>query len=240
VYVSSDAATDTIWKQQGDATAQIWASPDARIVGGPAISPDGHRLAFSAKQGVQALLYIVNADGTDARVVAKSLEWQDAPSWAPDGRSITVAALDRGVPRLFNVAVDGRPPARFGPEQALDPVWSPDGRFVVFSGPDIGTKFPVKAVGADGSAYPFPNLSLSRGGRHLRFLPGHRALLVLNGELRHKNLWSIDLETGAERQLTNVAPDFDVRDFDISPDGRQVVLERAQAHSEIVLLDLPR
>jgi hypothetical protein len=40
--------------------------------------------------------------------------------------------------------------------------------------------------------------------------------------------------------LTNLPPDFDVRDFDISTDGREVVLERVQEHSEVVLLDLPR
>ena len=33
----------------------------------------------------------------------------------------------------------------------------------------------------------------------------------------------------------NLAPDFD-----ISPDGREVVLERGQEHSDVVLLDLPR
>jgi hypothetical protein len=55
-----------------------------------------------------------------------------------------------------------------------------------------------------------------------------------------RNLWLIDLETGAERQLTNLTPDFDIRDFDISPDGREVVLERAQERSDVVLLDLPR
>jgi hypothetical protein len=58
--------------------------------------------------------------------------------------------------------------------------------------------------------------------------------------LNAKDLWWIDLATGAEHQLTNLAPDFEVQDFAISPDGREVVLQRAQAHSEIVLLDLPR
>jgi hypothetical protein len=81
---------------------------------------------------------------------------------------------------------------------------------------------------------------LSRGGRHLRFLPGRRALVMLKGDLRHKDLWWIDLETGAEHQLISLAPDFEVRDFDLSPDGREVVLERVQAHSEIVQLDLTR
>jgi hypothetical protein len=50
----------------------------------------------------------------------------------------------------------------------------------------------------------------------------------------------MDPETGAERQLTNVPGDFDIRDFDISPDGREVVLERVQERSDIVLLDLAR
>ncbi|MGH9711389.1 MAG: hypothetical protein ACRD37_12665, partial [Candidatus Acidiferrales bacterium] len=68
-------------------------------------------------------------------------------------------------------------------------------------------------------------------------LPGG-ALVLLRGEIHHKNLWLIDLQTGAERQLTNLTPDFDIRDFDISPDGREVVLERVQDRSDVVLLDL--
>ena len=39
--------------------------------------------------------------------------------------------------------------------------------------------------------------------------------MLLRGEIQHKDLWLIDLDTGAERQLTNLAPDFDIRDFDI-------------------------
>jgi dipeptidyl aminopeptidase/acylaminoacyl peptidase len=62
----------------------------------------------------------------------------------------------------------------------------------------------------------------------------------LRGDIQHKNLWLIDLDTGAERQLTNLPPEFDIRDFDISPDGREVVLERVQERSDLVLLDLPK
>ena len=64
--------------------------------------------------------------------------------------------------------------------------------------------------------------------------------MLLRGEIQHKDLWLIDLETGAQRQLTNLTPDFDIRDFDISPDGHEVVLERVQERSDVVLLDLPR
>jgi hypothetical protein len=40
--------------------------------------------------------------------------------------------------------------------------------------------------------------------------------------------------------LTNFTPDFEIRDFDISQDGREVVLERVQEQSDIVSVDLPR
>ncbi len=182
----------------------------------------------------------MQADGTNARIVADSLDLQGAPAWAPDGQSITSAADDHGVPHLFRVPIDGRSPAPFVQEYSVDPAWAPDGRFVVYSGPDIGTTFSVKAVTAEAAPHPLPALTLTRGARHLAFLPGGRALVLLRGEIQHKNLWLIDLETGAERQLTNLPPDFDIRDFDISPDGREVVLERVQERSDVVLLDLPR
>jgi hypothetical protein len=85
-----------------------------------------------------------------------------------------------------------------------------------------------------------PSLTLTRGARHLVFLSGGRELVILRGEIQHKDLWLIDLVTGAERQLTHLAPEFDIRDFDISPDGRDVVLERVQDRSNVVLLDLSR
>ena len=60
--------------------------------------------------------------------------------------------------------------------------------------------------------------------------------MLLKGDIQHKNLSVIDLKSGAERQLTNLPSDFDIHDFDISPDAREAVLERVQERSDIVLL----
>ena len=98
----------------------------------------------------------------------------------------------------------------------------------------------MKAVTTEAVAHPLPALTLTRGARHVTFLPGRRALVYLRGDIRHKDLWLIDLETGAERQLTNLTPDFDIGDFDVSPDGREMVLERVQEDSDVLLLDLPK
>jgi serine/threonine protein kinase len=240
LYVSATGTSESIWKFANGTGAELWNGQGARVFGGPAISPDGRSIAFSVRQHGQALLYLMRADGTNARIVTDSLDLQGAPAWAPDGQSITSAAEDQGVPHLFRMPVDGRSPAVFVKEYSVDPAWAPDGRFVVYSGPDIGTTFSVKAVTAGGAAHPLPTLTLTRGARHLAFLPGGRGLVLLRGEIQHKNLWLVDWQTGAERRLTNLTPDFDIRDFDISQDGREVVLERVQERSDVVLLDLPR
>ena len=240
LYVSATGTGESIWKLANGTGTELWSGQGAQIFGGPAISLDGRYIVFSVRQHGQRLLYVMQADGTNARIVTDSLDLQGAPAWAPDGQSITSAADDHGVPRLFRVPIDGRSPALLVQEYSVDPVWAPDGRFVVYSGPDIGTTFSVKAVTTEAVARPLPALTLTRGARHLTFLRGGRALVFLRGEIQHKDLWLIDMETGTEQQLTHFAPDFHIRDFDISPDGREVVLERVQERSDVVLLDLPQ
>lgn len=240
VYLSSSGAGESVWKLFNGTANELWNSPGAQLVGAPAISPDGSQIAFCVRQDQRAFLYAIRSDGTNPRVVTDSLDLEGSPAWAPDGQSITTAANEKGVPHLFRVPLNGGSPVRLAADYSLNPVWAPDGRFVIYSGPDIGTTFSVRAVTPESAPLPLPAFTLTRGGRHFAFLSGGRELVVLRGEIQHKNLWLIDLNTGGERQLTNLPPDFDVRDFDIAPNGRDVVLERVQDRSDVVLLDLPK
>jgi Tol biopolymer transport system component len=240
LYVSASDTGQSIWKLANGTATELWKDQEARILGGPAIAADGRYIAFSVRQRERSLMYVMQADGANARVVVDSLDLQGDPAWAPDGQSITTAAEDHNVPHLFRIPLDGHQPTLLVQEFSLDPSWSPDGKFAVYSGPDIGTKFAVKSVTAETAQHPLPDLTLTRGARRLAFLPQGHSLVFLQGEIKHKNLWLIDLDTGTQRPLTNLSPDFDVRDFDVSPDGREIVLERAQERSEVVLLDLSR
>jgi Tol biopolymer transport system component len=241
LYVSAAGTSQSIWKLASGTSTELWNGEGAQIFGGPAISPDGQSIAFSVQQhNGKTLLYTMQSDGSNARIVADSFNLQGGPAWSPHGQSITSAAEEHGVPHLFRVPLDGRPAAVFVQEYSLDPAWTSDGRLVVYSGPDVGATFSLKAVTSDGTAHSMPALNLTRGARHLAFLRGSHTLVYLRGEIQHKDLWLLDLETGTERQLTNLAPDFNIRDFDISPDGREVVLERVQERSDVVLLDLRR
>ncbi len=239
LYVASAGTGESIWKIAGAAAMQLWAGSDARVIGAPAVSADGRFIAFSVKQRGRTLLYAMGSDGSGAHIVSDSLELRGAPAWAPDGRSILSAAEDKGVPHLFRIPLEENTPTPFIGAYSVDPIWSPDGRIVIYSGPDIGTKFAIKAATAESADHPLPELFLTRGARHLALLPGGRKLVFLQGEIQHKNLWTVDLETGVMQQLTHMPAEFDVRDFDLSADGAEAILERAQARSDVVLIERP-
>jgi Tol biopolymer transport system component len=240
LYVASRGGSDAIWKLQDEGSAEVWSAPGARIVGSPAVAHDGRRIAFSTSQNGRSRLLVVNADGTGAREVTASLQLEGAPAWTPDDRAITVAAVVEGTPRLFDVPLDGRPPVPLVQRYSVDPTWSPDGEIVAYSGPDVGTRIEIGFARRDGDPSGLPPRATARGGRRLLFAGGRRSLVVLRGPIEHKNLWVVDLETGTEQPLTDLPPEFEVRDFDISPDGRELILERVQAQSDIVLIELPR
>ena len=109
LYVSSKGTSDAIWKLADGAATELWSATDARIIGGPEVAPGGDRVAFSVEQRGRTLLYTMNADGTNARVVTESLGLRGAPAWTPDGQSITSAVDVDGTPRLFRISLDGAP-----------------------------------------------------------------------------------------------------------------------------------
>jgi Tol biopolymer transport system component len=240
IYRAPKAGTDALWKiADGGAATELWNGLAGRVLGGPAIAPDGQRLAFLVQRRGLTQLHVMNADGTGARRVAEELDVRGAPAWSPDGQWLAIAAIRDGEPQLFKIPVGGGSPVPLVKEYSIDPIWSKSGQFIVYSGADVGTTFSMKAVNADGTPHDLPKLILSRGARRLAFLPGEDALVIMKGDLSHKEFWLLNLETGRERQLTNLRRDFAIGDFDLSADGREIIFDRAREESDIVLFELP-
>ena len=238
LYVSPHGTGASLWKRASGSATELWSSPEALIVGAPAVDRDGRRIAFTVRERGRTALRMMNADGTGLRSIGGTLEVEGTPAWAPDGRTLTVAARVDGVPRVFSIPLDDGSPSPLVREHSIDPAWSPQGDLLAYSGPDVGTTFPVRAVHVDGGDAPLAALTLSRGARHVAFATDGRALLVLKGDLGHKALVRVDAATGVAQQLLVLPEDFDLRDFDVSPDGRELVLEQRNAHSDLVLIEL--
>jgi hypothetical protein len=80
---------------------------------------------------------------------------------------------------------------------------------------------------------------LTRGARRVAFLDSQR-LVILRGDLGHKDLWLLDLNTGAQQPFAVLPPDFTVGDFDISADGTEAVFDRQQSSAYLALIERSR
>ncbi len=237
IYTAASAGTEAIWVRQGESAHEIWRSTRAHLLSAPAISDDGRRLAFSTGEDGRTVLNVVALDGSRFQRISDSLVLRGNAAWFPDGLSLLCAVVRDGEPRLMRIYLNGEPPSPFVAEYSTDPVWAPDHRFVVYSGADIGTTFPLRAAAPDGRPYPIAGVMLTRGARRVTFYPGSEALVILGGEIGHKNFWLLDLATGARRPLAQLPADYEVRDFDVSASSGQIVFDRIEAGSEMAVID---
>ena len=82
-----------------------------------------------------------------------------------------------------------------------------------------------------------PEISYRGDYEGYRFLPDGKSMVVLQGQFRAMDFVLIDLASGQKRQLTKLKPGYQVRSFDLSPDGKEILFDRVQENSDIVLID---
>ncbi len=146
-----------------DGTGQTELPRNVPLAG--AWSPDGQRIAFAVAYRTprvpetesDAGLWVVNADGSGSRRVARKAAWSN-PAWSPDGRRIAFRRFDghlggpqlgsAGPSDLYLVNADGSGLRRLTrhAENLRWFAWSPDGRTIAF----LRNK-EVYTVRADGS-----------------------------------------------------------------------------------------
>jgi len=123
-----------------------------------------------------------------------------------------------------------------GDMTSVDPIWSPDGRFLVFSGADVGTSYPLRAAAADGRPCSLPTLMLARGSR-VAVSGDPQTLVILRGAPGDLSFWTADLRTGSQRILTELPPNFVAHDFDISLSGNEIVFDRVEDYPDVALIE---
>lgn len=72
----------------------------------PSFSPDGTRVAYGAGTEEDKNLWVVDADGSNARQLSKGIQFGDAyPAWSPDGTTILLTASADGKTGIYEIHI---------------------------------------------------------------------------------------------------------------------------------------
>jgi hypothetical protein len=133
-----DSAGDLHLAASDGSVRSLTATPDLREFGG-VWSRDGTRIAFAAvaSRSGDASLWVMDADGSGARLVSGELRLESSlslppASWSPDGRRLVFAADERLY--VVDATGDNLAPLGDGSVLAAEPAWSPRGDLIAFIG----------------------------------------------------------------------------------------------------------
>jgi Tol biopolymer transport system component len=117
-----------------------------RLIQGPAESPDGKKIVFSA----MTRLYIMEIPSGKPQRLTSGNAREFQPAWSPDGKSIAYVTWSSAGGQLWKVSAAGGTPQQLSTSAALysNPVWSPDG---------------TKIVALRGNAYDRENVEFDSG-----------------------------------------------------------------------------
>jgi len=238
-YLSSRDGADGLWNYRDGQALEIWKGSDGALRLPPAVSADGSNIAIALLRNGRWQMHVIAADGTRLRALSADVDVRGSASWSPDGRWLAVAGSDRDGAGLFKLPAEGGAPARIATGAFLDPVWSPRGDLIVYEGTQVFTSMPLQGIRPDGTPVKLPEINVRREGERARFLPdGSGLVYMLGSTTAEQDFWLLDLASMRSRRLTRLNSSATMRTFDISPDGRQLVFDRARENSKIMLIDL--
>ncbi len=180
-------------------------------------SPSGDSFAFPAvRQGHGALIvFDMRRPGHDREIPFAGLGQILSATWSPDGQHLALSALAGGLTNLYLYDLAGGTLRQLtdDPYTDLQPAWSPDGRHIAFATDRYSTdldllKFgptrlalvdvasaDVREVPAPPSAHAYINPQWTTDGR---------ALYCIANLGDGRNVFRVDVESGAHYQLTDV------------------------------------
>lgn len=158
-------------------------SPARGTAYSPVWSPDGRKIAFLRSF---SSLWVIDADGTGVRLLARSVPFTPCDcnppyAWSPDSDRLAFAAVTAGVTDLWTIRPDGSGRRRLlrTATRDLGPVWSPDGSHIAFEGSrrgqsDVYVLNPASRALTNLTRHPAfdGSPSFSPDGRRVAFISG--------------------------------------------------------------------
>ncbi len=199
---------------------QLTSGPNAEI--GATYSFDGTQIAYvAAIEGGTQKIFVMDADGQNARVLTDSPDREGSPKFSPDGSQIVYESNQD----IWIVNADGSNPTQLTFDEAAEdrPAISPDGRMIAYQS-TTGNNSDIYVMSLDGSGQRTLVATEAHETFPAWFPDGGLAYLSAQttGRDRTRQVMRTDLDTG---ETVAVSPaDLRVLNFAASGDGTMLAL----------------
>ena len=203
-------------------------------------APDGHTIAFVAKDGPEDLILLWDLYDKELGRQFKfdGLEVIESLDWSPDSQQLAFAGTGFGQRDIYTVDVStGTLTQVTGTPQRDDyPKWSPDGNTIAFSSKQQG-QFDIKLYDLD-SKKTRPLISSPTDDLWPVWLPEGNKILFVSTRERINDLFVYHLEENRDYRLTRTISG--IIDPTLSPDGSQIVLSTYYHGRRVIYrMDMP-
>jgi eukaryotic-like serine/threonine-protein kinase len=194
----------------------------------PIWTRDGKRITYGAEHGAAVPIKDIPADGSAPSNVLVTGDQVVPCDWSQDGHLVFMQ-FDKGYPSLAVYSAKDRQVVPFATRGA-EAQFSPDGKWIAYTGISV-QPFPGPGariqISEGGSQPPW-----SRDGRQIFYVQPDRKLMAVNFD-------PTTATVGAPREVFQtriVAPNFDMFQYDVAPDGRFLINSLPADHSSPLTL----
>jgi Tol biopolymer transport system component/predicted Ser/Thr protein kinase len=234
VSVKRTASVGNIWVMESDGrnARQLTVNAEGYELRGLRVSPDGRYVVFASLPSYH--IWRMDIDGSNAKQLTDSLhDASDVLDLSPDGKWVVYIKSDpeKGI---WKVSIEGGTPVRLSDADANFPLISPDGKWIAYSYRDSKAtpKHGVAIMAFEGGS---PTRRIDIPTTPFRWGPDGRSLLCIKYGDDVANIWSQPIAGGTPRQITHFTAEM-IFDFDLSRDGKRLVMNRGTAKADLVLI----
>lgn len=232
-----------IWTINSDGSNRKQLTADQGLNLLSSVTADGRFIFFIRtllRNNVEiSTIWRMDADGSNQRQLTNGLN-DRSPRPSPDGRWVYYTEVTTGEWNICKISIDGGTPFKIATKKMSSPIdVSPrTGMIAYINDADWQKGGLAKIIIISADNKPIKTLLLPRTAQlqHFQWTPDESAITYQDTRDGLANIWAIPFNSEGEAQpLTNFTGEQTV-DYDLSPDGKQILLIRAIKTSKAVLI----
>ena len=241
LYTAPSGEQSDIWSINADGSANKQLTSDAYTEGLGCVSSDGRYAVFSSNRSGNFNIWRMDLGSGEQKQLTQGSEIDSQPECTADGQWVVFRSLRQGKWSFWKVPLAGGTPEQLSDKSSTWTALSPDGKLVALRYFDDQANANKIAVIPFGGGEPIKTLEVSVSFRDvgLGWTADSRAIVYAeargDGDNNADNIWSMPIDGGASQRLTSFNSGL-IFAFQVSLDGKQIVLSRGSQTDDVILL----